>query len=90
MARENDDLVSEILQADGSVDDQPLGAANAQIRVQEDDGLLLLCCLLRRHISGEFRLFDVSLQTVTTCPSVTFLLPLGASEDDYLVDVAWI
>ena len=54
MACEDDDLVSKILQADCSIDDQPLGAANAQVWVQEDNGLLLLCCLLRRHILGSF------------------------------------
>jgi hypothetical protein len=36
------DLVSTALQRNGSVDDEPLGAANAEVRMQEDKVLLLL------------------------------------------------
>jgi len=35
---EDDDAVAALLQADGGVDDEPLGAADAQVRVEEDDG----------------------------------------------------
>lgn len=34
---EDGDLVAEVLQADGGVDDETLSAANAQVRVEEDD-----------------------------------------------------
>lgn len=39
VAREDDDSVAALLQANGSVHDQALGAADAQIRVQKDDRL---------------------------------------------------
>lgn len=42
---EYDDFVTPLLQTDGGIHDQALGTANAQVRMQEDDGLLL--CL--RH-----------------------------------------
>lgn len=45
MAREDDNFVAPVLQADGGVDDKTLRAADAQIRVQEDDRLLF-CHLL--------------------------------------------
>ncbi len=35
VAREDDDLVATLLQADGRVDHQPFGSANAQVRVQK-------------------------------------------------------
>lgn len=36
-----DDLVTAVLEADGCVNDESLGATNAQVWVQEDNGLLL-------------------------------------------------
>lgn len=39
VAREDDDSVAALLQANGGVHDQALGAADAQIRVQKDDRL---------------------------------------------------
>lgn len=37
MRGKDGDFVAEILQADGCIDHEALGAANAQIRVEEDD-----------------------------------------------------
>lgn len=47
MVGEDDDAVAAPLQADGGVDDEALGAADAEVRVEEDDcaavaGLALL------------------------------------------------
>lgn len=41
VVREDDDLVPPLLEADGRVDDQPLGAADAQVWVEEDYGTFL-------------------------------------------------
>lgn len=41
--RENGDLVAAVLQANSSIDDQPLSPTNAQIRVEKDNVLLILC-----------------------------------------------
>lgn len=38
MVGEDDDAVATLLQADGGVDDEALGAADAEVRVEEDDG----------------------------------------------------
>lgn len=44
MAGENDHLVAAVLKTNGGINDEPLGATNAQVWVQEDDGL--------RHCDG--------------------------------------
>lgn len=46
VAREDDDLVSAVLHADGGIDDQALSAADAQVGMQEDDSLARGCFLL--------------------------------------------
>jgi hypothetical protein len=50
------DFVATILQADGGVDDEALGSANAQIRVEEDyvsrfggHDVIALECIVRAH-----------------------------------------
>jgi len=47
MAREDDDFVAPALEPDGGVYDESFGAANAQVRMQEDD--CLLAGILRRR-----------------------------------------
>lgn len=44
MRREDGDLVTACLQANRSVNHQPLSASNTQVRVEEDDTLLLCHC----------------------------------------------
>lgn len=46
VAGKDDDLVAALLQADGGVDDQSLGPANAQVGMEEDYGLFLECVIL--------------------------------------------
>jgi hypothetical protein len=55
------DLVAAALQAHGGVNDQPLGATNAQVRVEEDNVLLGHCTLQcrRRRRRGIPRLLHV-------------------------------
>jgi hypothetical protein len=42
VAREDDNAVPALLQPDGRIHHQPLGAPDAQVRVQEDNGLFPL------------------------------------------------
>ena len=44
MAREDDNVIATVLQADGGVDHEPLGASDSQVGMQEDDGLLWRRC----------------------------------------------
>lgn len=39
MGREDRDFVAALLQSDGGVDDEPLGATDAEVGVEEDDAL---------------------------------------------------
>jgi hypothetical protein len=43
MAGENNDSMAAILQSHGGVDDQPLGPADPEVGVEEDDVLLFVC-----------------------------------------------
>lgn len=60
VVREDDDAAAARLQAHGSVDDEPLCAADAQVRVEEDDGALVVIltgarCLGRGRHGGSGR-----------------------------------
>ncbi len=52
MAGEDDDLVASLLKSDSSVDNEPLGAAYAEIRVEEDHRPLVLVLVLVSHDMG--------------------------------------
>ena len=52
VVRKNDDLVATVLQSYGRIDDKPLGATNAKIRVEKDNRAVLdrrWFCLGRGH-----------------------------------------
>ena len=48
---EDDDAVAAFLEANGGINDQALGAANAQVRVEEDDGTLVLLAFILKLVS---------------------------------------
>jgi hypothetical protein len=44
VAGEYHDFMTAVLQPNCSIDDQSLGASNAEVRMEEEGGLLLFCC----------------------------------------------
>jgi hypothetical protein len=55
VAGENDHFVTQVLESDGGIDDESLGTANAEIRVQEYYCFgLLLWSHFRGHVVGMF------------------------------------